>query len=294
MKQFIILSVLITLVISENVELGGPVGWNPLIQAQQPFPQWLTDFTGLKEWPGLDPPYIPLDFIDFGKIPNYQTYEPGLCPNSRESCSFDCWKCVEHDDIFTCPRLSQTFDDGPSPSTPKLLKHLKNKSTFFTLGTNVVRYPDIYRSTRDQGHLLGSHTWSHKFLPSLTNEQIIAQLEWSIWAQNATGNHIPKWFRPPYGAIDNRVRAISRQFGLQAVLWDYDTFDWRLLNNDIKEDQILNEVNNWKSRGPNGLILEHDGSLQTVNTAIKVNKIIGNNQFKISECVNGKDYIKEF
>ncbi|ODV61847.1 carbohydrate esterase family 4 protein [Ascoidea rubescens DSM 1968] len=272
-----------------NSSLGG---------AQQPFPEWLSAFTGLEEWPGLEPPYIPLDFIDFEKVPkDIEAHSMGVCPPDRYSCSFDCYKCVAHDDVFSCPKLSQTFDDGPSPATPKLLNHLKHKTTFFTLGMNVVRFPDIYQKIQENGHLLASHTWSHPFLPSLSNEQIVAQIEWSIWAMNATGHHIPKWFRPPYGGIDNRVRSIARQFGLQSVLWDYDTFDWQLMSNQRTEQQIYDDVARWiqESEPPSGLILEHDGHIKTVNAAIEIiEKQLGSDQLTVAECVGGIDYIKEY
>lgn len=264
---------------------------------QTPFPEWLTDFTGMTQWPGLVPPYIPLDFIDMDKIPDYNSYPQGVCDsNPRDACSFDCDQCIAHDDISTCRKLSQTFDDGPSPATLKLLEYLHHKSTFFTLGINSVNHPDIYHQIQDAGHLIGSHTWSHAYLPSLSNEDIIAQLEWSIWAMNATGNHIPKWFRPPYGGIDNRVRAISRQFGLQAVLWDHDTFDWSLVtNNPFKtEQEIYNDVALWKLVENRGLILEHDGARKTVDVAINVLDLLGDDQLSVSECVGGIDYIREF
>lgn len=266
---------------------------------QTPFPKWLTDFTGLTQWPGLDPPYIPLDFIDFEKIPPYQPYTQGNCfANPREACSFDCDGCVEPDDVYTCPKLSQTFDDGPSPATEKLLASLSHKTTFFNLGLNIVNNQDIYHKMLQQGHLVGTHTWSHPYLPSLSNEQIITQLEWSIWAMNATGNHTPKWFRPPYGGIDNRVRAISRQFGLQAVLWDFDTFDWQLLNSDDSrtsrtEQDIYDDVIRWK-QVDKGLILEHDGAFMTVDVGVKINNLIGDDQLTVAQCVGGSDYIKKY
>lgn len=265
--------------------------------AQTPFPEWLTEFTGLTEWPGIDPPYIPMDFIDFSKVPDYKSYPQGVCGvNPRESCSFDCDKCVEPDDVYTCSKLSQTFDDGPSPATEKLLESLDHPTTFFNLGINIVNFPDTYKKILDAGHLIGTHTWSHPFMPSLTNEQIVAQLEWSIWAMNATGNHYPKWFRPPYGAIDNRVRAISRMFGLQAVLWDHDTMDWQLIAEDSNlrtEEQVYHDVQLWK-RGKRGLILEHDGSEKTVNVGINVSKLIGDDQLTVAQCVGGIDYIHQY
>ncbi|XBW37496.1 hypothetical protein QEN19_003077 [Hanseniaspora menglaensis] len=266
------------------------------------FPKWLSDFTGLSQWPGLDPPYIPLNFIDFEKIPNFSPYSQGSCPvEGRKSCSFDCYKCVEPDDVYSCPKLSQTFDDGPTHATKQLLAKFDitgQKSTFFNLGINVVSHPDIYDQMIKAGHLIGTHTWSHAFLPSLSNEQIIAQIQWSIWAMNATGGHLPKWFRPPYGAIDNRVRAITRQFGLQAVLWNFDTFDWMLLNephNQRTEKEILKDVTDWSNNVPKtGLILEHDGTFKTAAIGEKVADIIGPDQLTVNQCVGGIDYIKSF
>ncbi|CCD24606.1 chitin deacetylase CDA2 NDAI_0D02920 [Naumovozyma dairenensis CBS 421] len=263
---------------------------------QLPFPRWLTEFTGMTRWPDLDPPYIPLDFIDMDKIPDFKPYRQGLCGvNPRDACSFDCDNCIAHDDVYTCPKLSQTFDDGPSPATLRLLNKLKHNTTFFALGINTVNHPDIYRKTMEAGHLMGSHTWSHAYLPSLSNEQIIAQIQWSIWAMNATGHHFPKWFRPPYGGIDNRVRAITRQFGLQAALWNHDTFDWKLVSNDPirTEEQIYEEVRKWKSQG-GGLILEHDGSHRPVDVALNVIDILGPDQMTVAQCVNGPDYIRNF
>ncbi|GMM35471.1 chitin deacetylase [Saccharomycopsis crataegensis] len=276
-----------------------PVGYDGSISATQPFPEWLADFTYLKEWPGIDPPYVPLSFIDMNQIPNsVPIHEMGACPGDRTGCSFDCHKCVAQDDIYTCPKLSQSFDDGPSPVTTRLLDNLQHPTTFFTLGINVVKYPEIYKQIQAKGHLIGSHTWGHKFLPSLTNEQIIAEIEWSIWAMNATGNHIPKWFRPPYGGIDNRVRHILRLFGLQAVLWDYDTYDWQLLNNQRTEQQIFDEARSWLASSggqKRGMILEHDAHDRTIDVALELsNNIIGHDQLTAAQCVNGVEYIKTF
>ncbi|AAS51884.1 ADL036Cp [Eremothecium gossypii ATCC 10895] len=259
-----------------------------------PFPAWLTELTGLSQWPDADPPYIPIESIDLSKVPDYKPYREGECHlNPPESCSFDCYKCLAIDDVHTCPRLSQTFDDGPSEATLELLGHLNHKTTFFNLGYNIVRNPAVYRQVMAAGHLIGTHTWSHPFLPSLTNEQVVAQLQWSIWAMNATGNHLPRWFRPPYGGIDNRIRAIARQFGLTTVLWDRDTFDWMLQSSEFSrtEQQILDDVTEWMRTGT-GLILEHDGHERTARMGIQVNDMIGPNQMTVAECAGGVDYLQ--
>ncbi|KAG7191544.1 chitin deacetylase [Scheffersomyces spartinae] len=270
----------------------------PLTPAEQPlqFPQWLEAFTGLKSWPGNEPPYIPLDFIDFSQVPQIPAHNQGQCQGLVNACSFDCFNCISYDDVYTCPRLSQTFDDGPTPQTIKLVLDggLKDKLTFFTLGVNVVRYPHIYREVVRHGHVMGSHTWSHKYLPSLLNEQIVAQLEWSIWAMNATAGHLPKWFRPPYGGVDDRVRAIVRQFGMQLVLWNMDTFDWKLFDNLRTEQEILGDIDKYTlSNQGLGLVLEHDTTLATVNLAINIQKKLPK-QMTVPQCVGGIDYIKLF
>lgn len=265
------------------------------------FPKWLTDFTGLREWPGMDPPYIPLEFINFSSLPfdlNRWTHQQGDCRaelNNPHVCLFDCFNCVEPDDAYTCPVLSQSFDDGPTPFTPTLTAALGFKSTFFTIGVNVVRYPHIYVDTADRGHIMGCHTWSHKFLPSLTNEQVVAQIEWAIWAMNATYGHLPKWFRPPYGGIDNRIRGILRQFGMQAVLWNYDTVDWKVAAEGKGEGELYSRLAEFsRAQGNRGLLLEHDSVEKTVQIAVKVSQQLGPAQLTVPQCVGGIDYIKNF
>lgn len=264
--------------------------------SKAPFPEWLAQFTQLQDWPGMDPPYIPLDFIDFSKIPEATHYNQLQCETvPRDICSFDCHKCVATDDILSCDSLTQTFDDGPTPATTDLLGNLNHKATFFTLGINIINYPQIYKAIIQRGHDVASHTWSHAHLPSLSNEKIIAQLQWSIWAMNATGNHIPRYFRPPFGGMDNRVRAIARQFGLQAVLWDRDSFDWQLLTPNPKtEEDILKDVCLWKKHDGRGIILEHDTTKQTTDLAIKIERIIGLSQKTVAQCVGGSNYIRQF
>ncbi|QPG76776.1 hypothetical protein FOA43_004170 [Brettanomyces nanus] len=272
------------------------MAYNASMSATTPFPSWLTAFTGINQWPGPDPPYIPLDFIDFSKIPNHGLRGMGVCPTTRDSCSFDCYKCVSYDDVYTCPKLSQSFDDGPSAFTDRLLDNLNHKVTFFTLGMNVVRYPETYLKAVQKGHLMGTHTWSHKFLPSLTNEQVVAQFEWSIWAMNATAGHLPKWYRPPYGAIDDRIRVIARMFGMQAVVWDYDLFDWRMetVPPTKTKQQVLEDARRFKAQGRGGFTLEHDAYASTVDAAIEVSKIYGPDQLTAAQCVDSFDYIKQY
>lgn len=261
------------------------------IQGLEPFPQWLTDITGLTQWPGHNIRFIPQAGIDLTNIPDVPLRELGDCSAvTLDHCSFDCFRCLSLDEIVSCPVLSQTFDDGPSPATPKLLDQLPTKSTFFTQGINVIRFPETFRRQHAEGHLLASHTWSHANLAGVSNEQVAAQIQWSIWAMNATAGVVPRYFRPPYGASDNRVRAIARQFGLVSVFWDHDTFDWQINDQKKTPMKVLEEVSEWKNETPNGLILEHDSTIDTVNVGVDISKILGERQYTVAECVNGRWY----
>lgn len=245
-------------------------------------PAWLQDLTGLTDWPDTDPPYIPVEQLHLEDIPD-EPREMGEC---REGdCAFDCDECVAND-IASCPVLSQTFDDGPTPATAKLLQDIDGVSTFFVLGQNVVEHPAIFRKAQQDGHLMGTHAWSHEFLPALSNEEVAAQLLWSIWAMNATGNIIPRYFRPPYGGVDNRVRKIAHQLGLIVVLWDRDPQDWKLEQGDTNVHQILELANVWNSmHPPRGLILQHDTNQRNVKAILAVNRLLPE-QMTVADCAD--------
>ncbi|KAF9428513.1 chitin deacetylase, partial [Podila epigama] len=75
------------------------------------------------------------------------------------------------------------------------------------------------------GHHIASHTWSHFPLTSLSNEQIVAEVKWTEKAVfDVTGLRM-KYIRPPYGDIDNRVRAVIRKLGYTVIDWNDDAAD---------------------------------------------------------------------
>lgn len=275
-----------------GINVGSPQSEMAVVHSREAFPQWLHELTGLSQWPNENPPYIPMATVNLSIVPN-DIPQRGLgdCTGIEHShCSFDCYRCIAVEELATCSNISQTFDDGPSPSTPKLLSELKGRTTFFTQGINVIRFPNIFRQQHAAGHLLATHTWSHANLPGLTNEEIAAQIQWSVWAMNATAGIIPRYFRPPYGAIDDRVRAVTRQFGLVAVFWDKDTYDWRLNDNSKTQDEVFNDVRRWQVEAPAALLLEHDSTIKTVNAGIQISGLLGNNQMTVAECAGGPWY----
>ncbi|WP_327319223.1 polysaccharide deacetylase family protein [Streptomyces sp. NBC_01235] len=124
--------------------------------------------------------------------------------------------------------IALTFDDGPAaPETGTLLKYLaqyKARATFFVVGQNVATYPDIVRAEMKSGHEIANHSSNHPVLTNLTPAQIRSQLERTNAAIKAATGKEPTLFRPPYGAIDDRVKAAT---SLSPALWDVDTLDWK-------------------------------------------------------------------
>ncbi|KAG0315206.1 chitin deacetylase, partial [Podila horticola] len=126
-----------------------------------------------------------LSELDLSNAPSIDTNkgEPPECPSKVPEgvCYWTCEDCSA-DDVVECPDRNVwgiTFDDGPTPATPELLRFLEEKgvkATFFLVGGNVVQYPELAVQEAQAGHHLASHTWSHHALTTLTNAQIVAEI----------------------------------------------------------------------------------------------------------------------
>lgn len=167
------------------------------------------------------------------------------------------------------PYLSQTFDDGPHPvNTPELLNLLaKNdiKATFFMIGTNVQRYPDIVKRMVDEGHEVGNHSWSHPALNQLSAADVDFQISRTQEAiVNACGV-TPKLMRPPYGAFNNSLIATMRSsYGLTTVFWSVDPQDWKRPGASVVASRILSGAQN------GSIILAHDIHAPTIQAMYTV------------------------
>ena len=126
--------------------------------------------------------------------------------------------------------IALTFDDGPSESTPELLRILAShgvQATFFQCGVNVRRLPQVARQVAAAGHEIGNHTETHprlNFKPRDFIRRELAQAQESI--QQATGVR-PRYFRPPYGIRWFGLGEVQRQLGLTSVMWTTIALDWK-------------------------------------------------------------------
>lgn len=108
---------------------------------------------------------------------------------------------MRDNDISTCPdgKWGLTYDDGPTEFSPALYDFLdqkKQKATFFMIGGQVVKFRDHAKRAFDAGHELAGHTWSHSYLTTLTNEQIVGELMWTARAIEEVTGKKPRYFRP--------------------------------------------------------------------------------------------------
>ncbi|MBQ3644395.1 MAG: polysaccharide deacetylase family protein [Candidatus Riflebacteria bacterium] len=186
--------------------------------------------------------------------------------------------------------VALTFDDGPHPlTTPHILDILKKrhvKATFFVLGIQAKKYPELIKRIYDEGHIVGNHTYSHKNLSKLKTAAIKNEIEnTNKLIEKITGEK-PKYIRPPYGAINKTVISAIKDAGMSMVLWTVDTRDWHSKN----EKSVLKEVDRQLhiSKGDyiGGAILMHDIYPSTVRSLDPVLDKLAANEYKVYSINN--------
>jgi peptidoglycan/xylan/chitin deacetylase (PgdA/CDA1 family) len=137
----------------------------------------------------------------------------------------------------------------------ELLRKFGIRATFFVLGDNVVKYPELALQVATEMHAVGCHGMSHRslFLKSraLQYSQIVrakAAIEEKVGAT-------PRLFRPPFGHFDRTTLLLSRQAGMKLVMWDVDSRDFTLRSLRETRSEILRQVRQ------GSIILLHDNEL---------------------------------
>ena len=129
-------------------------------------------------------------------------------------------------------QLALTYDDGPNdPHTLHLLDVLAKhgvKATFFVIGRYVQRRPDIVRELVNAGHIVGNHTFTHPHLVASSAVETLVQLEECQRAVQEVLGQTPRLFRPPFGGRRPVTLRIARSLGLEPVLWNVTSWDWKM------------------------------------------------------------------
>lgn len=123
--------------------------------------------------------------------------------------------------------FSAAYNDHHVLSFLDLLDQYQAKATFFLSGEFAARNPDTVREVLARGHQLGSHGYAHIDLTQVGNLKIHAEIARSLDTLEQVSGVRPRVFKPPYSYINQRIRAISRALGCEAVIWSVDSRDWR-------------------------------------------------------------------
>lgn len=156
-------------------------------------------------------------------------------------------------------------DDGPNEDyTETLLEGLKErdvKVTFFLLGAEVEKYPNIVEEIHDEGHLIGTHSYEHVNLSNLSDTAAMEQVDKTNQAIHEITGEFPQYIRPPFGCwkcnLDYNAKMIE-------VLWDIDPLDWKTSNSDVIAKRVIDKVEE------DDIILLHDASESSVKAAFKI------------------------
>lgn len=166
-------------------------------------------------------------------------------------------------------KIALTFDDGPHPVyTEKLLDGLKErnvKATFFVVGQNAEKCPEIIKRMSEEGHLIGNHTYSHIQLGSSNRQKFRDELvKTNEIISGITGKEV-QYVRPPYGTWDKKLEG---ELNMIPVLWNIDPNDWRTSDTE----RVVKNIT--KKAKENGIILLHDYYKSSVDAALAVIDIL--------------------
>jgi peptidoglycan-N-acetylglucosamine deacetylase len=143
-----------------------------------------------------------------------------------------------------------TFDDGPVPeATPQVLDILDKydiKATFFCVGDNVSKYPEIYADVLNRGHRTGNHTYNHLKGFSVSTQEYVENVE------KAAKYIDSSLFRPPYGRIlRSQLKLLKPTY--EIIMWDLITHDY---NRNLTVKTIFGNVKKYSRNG--SIIVFHD------------------------------------
>ena len=167
--------------------------------------------------------------------------------------------------------VALTFDDGPSPDTLKILEILCSaeiKATFFVVGKEVEKYPEIAKKIVEEGHEIGNHSYSHPIYLFCTPAKTRRELEKTQEIIKNVVGFAPKIVRPPCGVRTPAYFDAAKNLGLTTIQWSDAGFDWKQITSKKICENILKTVQS------DSIILLHDSdSRLKLNQDVTVNSL---------------------
>lgn len=153
-------------------------------------------------------------------------------------------------------KIALTFDDGPNAVyTEQILEILKENeihATFFVIGENAKRYPDLITREITEGHEVGNHTYHHPHLKKLTSDALRNEILLGEETLYEIDDYRPRLFRPPEGMCNEEIISCAEELDYSVILWSIDTLDWA--HNSVEKivDTIMSDIRD------GDIILFHD------------------------------------
>lgn len=150
-----------------------------------------------------------------------------------------------------------TFDDGPTPEitewTLAQLKKYEAKATFFCIGNNIEKHPEIFQKIIEEGHTIGNHTFNHLKGWKTSTDKYITNVTLCQSEIVNRKSQIINLFRPPYGKIKPSQSKILRKLGYKIIMWDVLSYDF---DQTITPEKCLSNV--LKNVQSGSIIVFHD------------------------------------
>jgi peptidoglycan-N-acetylglucosamine deacetylase len=159
--------------------------------------------------------------------------------------------------------IAITFDDGPHEKTSEVLDVLskfKAKGTFFCIGKQIEKHPEILKRIISEGHVVGNHSYSHSNQNGFfSTQKIVSEIEQTNTLVFQLVNKKIRLFRPPFGVTNpNIARAVAKTNQI-IIGWNIRSLDTVIENENTILERIKNKVK------PGAIILLHDTSAKTVS-----------------------------
>ncbi|HLU51687.1 MAG TPA: polysaccharide deacetylase family protein [Flavobacteriaceae bacterium] len=160
-------------------------------------------------------------------------------------------------------KIALTFDDGPHPATLQVLDVLKKKgvkATFFCIGKNIEKHPDIFRKIIAEGHSVGNHSYSHSpFIGFFSSKKIEREIQQTDLLIQSFTNKKNNWYRPPFGVTNPHIASAIKRLEHRVIGWNVRSLDTIIAD----ERKIVTRITSRLC--PGSVVLLHDTSVKTAN-----------------------------
>lgn len=175
-------------------------------------------------------------------------------------------------------KIAITFDDGPNPYTERVLDILKANNihaTFFCIGSQIEKYPEIFKRIIAENHIVGNHSYSHSNKIGLFSKaEMISEIKRTDEIIFSHSGKKSNYYRPPFGVTNPNIAKALKVTKHRVIGWNIRSLDTKIQS----EGKILKRIK--KRLSPGSIVLLHDTSEKTVRVLEQLLVILSENQYE--------------